>query len=167
MRPVTVADVQWKGYYPGALGEIIRLHAVYYHDYWSFDVSFETQEGRELCEFMARFNPKSDGLWTAVAKGRFAGSVAIDGHNSSTEGARLRWFIVEPTFQGLGIGRDLIRKAVEFSRAAGHKKIYLWTFEGLDAARHLYEQQGFRLTEVREVNQWGGIIREQKFLLEF
>ncbi len=133
--------------------------------YWSFDVSFETQEGRELCEFMARFNPESDGLWTAVANDRFAGSVAVDGYFSSTEGARLRWFIVEPAFQGLGIGRDLIRKAVEFSRSAGHKKIYLWTFEGLDAARCLYERAGFRLAEMREVNQWGDIIREQKFEL--
>jgi GNAT superfamily N-acetyltransferase len=167
MTQVSVTDVEWKAYYPGVLGEIIKLHATYYHQYWGFDISFETQEGKELCEFMSRFNTESDGLWTAVVRGRFAGAIAIDGYFSRTEGARLRWFIVEPDLQGLGIGRELIRKAVAFSRSAGHKKTYLWTFEGLDAARILYERQGFRLAELREVNQWGGIIREQKFELVF
>jgi GNAT superfamily N-acetyltransferase len=152
-----------KGYYPGVLGEITRLHAVYYHESWGFDISFETQEGKELCEFMSRFDPERDGLWTAVVDEKFAGSVAIDGRVTETQGARLRWFIVDPTYHGLGLGKILARKAVEFCRSAGHKRIYLWTFQGLGAARHIYECEGFLLTEEREVDQWGRLIREQRF----
>ncbi len=152
-----------KGYYPGVLGEITRLHAVYYHERWGFDISFEAQEGKELCEFMARFNREKDGLWTAVVDEKFAGSVAIDGRLAETEGARLRWFIVDPAFQGLGLGKTLVEKAVEFCRSVHHRRIYLWTFQGLEAARHIYEYQGFILTEEREVYQWGGLIAEQRF----
>ncbi len=152
-----------KGYYPGVLGEITRLHAVYYHDYWGFDISFETQEGKELCEFMSRFDPKKDGLWIAVNDEKFTGSVAIDGHNAETDGARLRWLIVDPIYQGRGLGRVLVKKAVEFCCSVGHRRIFLWTFEGLEAARHVYEWAGFYLAQEREVDQWGVIIREQRF----
>ena len=112
---------------------------------------------------MSRFNPEKDGLWTAVVDEKFAGSIAIDGRPPETEGARLRWFIVDPKFQGLGLGKILAKKAVEFCRSVGHKRIYLWTFQGLEAARRIYESNGFILTEEREVDQWGGIIKEQRF----
>ncbi len=156
-------QIKLKGYYPGVLGEITRLHAVYYYEQWGFDISFETQEGKELCEFMSRFDPEKDVLWTAVIKENFAGSVAIDGCHAETDGARLRWLIVDPTYHGRGLGKILVKKAVEFCRSVGHKRIYLWTFQGLEAARHVYEREGFILTEEREVDQWGGLIREQRF----
>ena len=70
---------------------------------------------------------------------------------------------VDPAYQGLGLGKILVRKAVEFCRSAGHKRIYLWTFQGLETARRIYELEGFSLTEEREVDQWGGILREQRF----
>ncbi len=154
---------KWKGYYPGVLGEITRLHAVYYHQHWGFDVSFEAQEGKELCEFMSRFDPEKDVLWTAVIDEKFAGSVAIDGYHAETDGARLRWLIVDPAYRGRSLGSTLVKKAVEFFRSVGYKRIYLWTFEGLEAARHIYESEGFGLTEEREVDQWGGLIKEQRF----
>jgi GNAT superfamily N-acetyltransferase len=156
---------EWRGYHPGVIGKIIELHAVYYHTFWGFDVSFETQEGRELCEFMSRFDPMNDGLWAVYGDGRFAGAVAIDGALRETDGARLRWLIVAPDFQGLGIGQALVRKAVEFSRSAGHHKIFLWTFQGLNAARHVYESEGFALVQEYPIEQWGSTIREQKFEL--
>ncbi|MFP3710951.1 MarR family transcriptional regulator, partial [Paraburkholderia sp. SIMBA_009] len=40
---------------------------------------------------------------------------------------------------------------------------YLWTFKGLDAARHLYESAGFVLTQEAEGTQWGGAVVEQRF----
>ncbi len=159
--------VAFSGYYPGAIGKITELHAVYYSEHWGFDVTFETQVGRELSEFLSNFDPQRDGFWVALADGRFAGSVAIDGHNGKTEGARLRWFIVEPDLQGSGIGRSLLTKAVIFCRNASYPRVYLWTFEGLGPARRLYEREGFRLAEEHPVEQWGARIIEQKFELQF
>ena len=158
-------DLEFTGYYPGALGRITELHAVYYHENWGFDLSFEIQVAGELAEFMRQFREERDGLWIARSDGLFAGAVAIDGHLSDTEGARLRWFIVEPSLQGKGLGRALIRKAVGFCRTAGCRKVFLWTFKGLDSARHLYELEGFHVGEQHEANQWGQLIQEQKFEL--
>ena len=57
----------------------------------------------------------------------------------------------------------MISDAVEFCKKMQYPKIFLWTFEGLDAARRLYEDQNFRLSEIHEVKQWGQQITEQKF----
>jgi GNAT superfamily N-acetyltransferase len=156
-------SVVFSGYYPGVIGKIVELHAVYYHQHWGFDVSFEAQVGRELSEFMAEFQQDKDFFSAALADGTFAGAIAIDGKSAQIDGARLRWFIVHPEFQGLGIGKTLINQAVHFCRATGFPRVFLWTFRGLDAARHLYEQEGFVLTEEHQVSQWGNIIKEQRF----
>jgi GNAT superfamily N-acetyltransferase len=153
------------GYFPGVVGQITEAHALYYHTQWGFDVSFEAQVAREMSEFVAGFDPGRDGLWAARQDGRLAGGIAIDGRRAETAGARLRWFIVIPEFQGAGIGTQLIHLAVGFCRDRGYPNVYLWTFEGLNAARRLYETSGFSLCEEHAVAQWGQLIREQKFIL--
>jgi GNAT superfamily N-acetyltransferase len=153
------------GYFAGAVGQITEAHAVYYHTHWGFDVSFEAQVARELSEFAAGFDSGRDGLWVARQEERFAGSIAIDGRQAESDGARLRWYIVPLNFMGTGIGRQLIRQAVGFCQDRGYPKIYLWTFEGLNAARRVYEKFGFHLCEEHDVAQWGQQIREQKFEL--
>jgi GNAT superfamily N-acetyltransferase len=156
-------NVQLSGYVPGTIGRITALHATYYHNHWGFDVSFEAQVARELSEFMRRFRKGEDCLWVASVEGRFAGSIGIDGHRAQIEGARLRWFIVSPEFQDHGIGTLLFRKAMDFCKESGHRRVYLWTFEGLDAARRMYERGSFRLCEEHDVEQWGTKLKEQKF----
>lgn len=160
-----MTEIKIHGYTPGVVGKITEIHAVYYHKHWGFDDSFETQVGRELSEFVSKFDEDRDGLWVATQHGIFAGSVAIDGQALDSDGARLRWFIVAPQFQNSGIGQELISRAVEFCRNKNYPKIFLWTFEGLDAARRLYERENFRLSEAHDVDQWGRRIREQKFEL--
>ena len=155
--------VEFTGYYPGVIGEITRLHAVYYAENWGFDLSFEAQVGRELAEFMARFDPARDFLGVARDPMGLAGAVALDG--DPEEGARIRWFIVDPAHHGSGLGRELLGRAVRFGRQAGHERTFLWTFAGLEAARRLYEQAGFALAEELQVDQWGSNIKEQKFVL--
>jgi GNAT superfamily N-acetyltransferase len=158
--------IELTGYYPGVSGKIIQLHATYYHVHWGLDITFETQVARELSDFLARFDPAQDGFWVARRNHRFAGSVSIDAEQSGREGVRLRWFIVDPEFQNFGVGATLIDRAIEFCRRAHHRKIFLWTFQGLDAARRLYERRGFRLIAEHSVNQWGTWVNEQKFELD-
>jgi GNAT superfamily N-acetyltransferase len=160
-----MTEIKIHGYTPGVVGKITEIHAVYYHKHWGFDASFETQVGRELSEFVTKFDADRDGLWVATQNGIFVGSVAIDGQATDTDGARLRWFIVAPQFQNSGVGQELISRAVEFCRNKNYPKIYLWTFEGLDAARRLYERENFRLSMAHDVDQWGRHITEQKFEL--
>jgi GNAT superfamily N-acetyltransferase len=165
MTPPSTGRLVFQGYTPGTIGRITEAHAVYYHKYWGFDASFETQVARELSEFVSGFQIDCDGLWVALSDGLFTGSIAIDGKRADTEGARLRWFIVVPARQGSGIGRALMQEAVAFSRRKGHPSIFLWTFEGLTRARRLYEEIGFRLVQAHAVRRWGQPITEQKFVL--
>ena len=158
-------DIQIRGYYPGVVGKITELHGVYYYEKWGFDVTFETQVGGELSEFVRHLDGNRDGLWVAVKNDEFAGAIAIDGVNAFGEGARLRWFIVDPQYQGCGIGKNLIAQAIDFCKQKGFPKVYLWTFKGLEAARRLYEAADFQLCEESEVAQWGQHITEQKYEL--
>ncbi len=154
--------IELGGYYPGAIGHITALHAEYYAAVWGFDRTFEIQVAEELADFISSFREGRDGLWTYET----AGSIAIDGREAFERGARLRWFIVESTCCGSGLGRRLLRSSVEFCREAGYPGIYLWTFEGLDRARKLYEKTGFRLSVEKRVKRWGRFINEQKFELD-
>jgi GNAT superfamily N-acetyltransferase len=98
-----------------------------------------------------------------VSTTELAGCIAITMDLDEPCDARLRWYIVDPVFHGQGIGKTLIQRAIHFSKDAGYKRIYLWTFKGLNRAQSIYEQNGFKLTEERDVEQWGGIISEQRF----
>lgn len=153
------------GYQPGAIGRIVELHGTYYASQWGFGAFFEARMARELAEFVDRFDPKRDGLWTAVVAGRIVGSIAIDGSRAGEAEAHLRWFILDETQRGRGTGRRLLDEAVRFCRRGGHRRVTLWTFSGLDAARRLYEQAGFRLAEERRGAQWGIEVTEQLFEL--
>lgn len=154
------------GYRPGFLGRITEIHAIYYHQHWGFDLSFESQVASEMAEFLTRYDPERDLFKVALLGPMFAGSVVVDG-SAQTDAARLRWFIVEPNLRSRGIGSTLLENAKSFARQAGHKELYLWTFEGLERARRLYEQAGFSLEEEKAIDKWGGSIREQKYVLKF
>ena len=162
---MTMNDLKLSGYIPGAIGRIVELHGTYYHKHWGFDLFFESKVAIELSEFLRRFNESRDGFWIASAGETVVGSIAIDGVNHDNHGAHLRWFIVAPESQGHGIGKMLIEEAVEFCRKEKFGRVYLWTFVGLDPARHLYEKCGFKLCEEREGNQWGRTVTEQRFEL--
>ena len=58
---------------------------------------------------------------------------------------------------------QLMDAAVGFCRKQRYPRIYLWTFAGLHAARHLYERAGFTLVEERRGSQWGTEVTEQRF----
>lgn len=61
----------------------------------------------------------------------------------------------------------LMQEAMEFCKSVAFHRVYLWTFSGLEAARHVYEKFGFTLAEERNYNQWGKMMTEQMFELVF
>jgi GNAT superfamily N-acetyltransferase len=166
MTGPSLKDYQITGYYPGLIGLITHAHARYYHENWQFDKRFEIQVAGELASFIGSMSPDRDGIWAGAVKESFIGSIAMEANTMDIGAARLRWFIVNPDHQGRGVGADLISKALTFAGAAGFKKVYLWTFKGLESARALYERNGFKLTEENEARPWGPVIIEQKYELE-
>lgn len=154
-----------KGYVPGSIGRVAELHGTYYHRHAGFGLYFEAKMAGELAEFLARYEDARDGFWTVSLSGRVEGSIAIDGLRAADGAAVLRWFIVADALRGTGFGTRLLAAAVGHCRGRGYPRISLWTFEGLDAARHLYEKAGFRLVEQRRGAQWGIEVNEQRFEL--
>ncbi len=153
------------GYVPGAIGRVVELHGTYYQAHWRFGAFFEAKVATELAEFFGRYNARRDGFWTASVSGRVEGSITIDGIHAADEGAHLRWFIMSDVLRGKGVGNGLIRAAVDFCRTHRYSRVNLWTFEGLHAARHLYEKAGFVLVEQHRGTQWGTEVTEQRFEL--
>ncbi len=154
-----------RGYLPGSIGRVAELHGTYYHRHWGFGLFFEALVASELAAFLGRYDEHRDGFWNVLADGGIEGAIAIDGAHADTEGAHLRWFIVSDALRGKGAGNRLMDHAVGFCRTRGYRRVSLWTFEGLDAARHLYEKHGFRLADQQKGTRWGREVNEQKWEL--
>lgn len=163
--PSAAVDIV-RGYQPGTIGRVAELHATYYHRHWDFGLFFEAKVATELSAFLQRYDETRDGLWTARTGGRIVGAIVLDGRHAATDGAHLRWFIVSEAVHGQGAGRALLESAVGFGRRKRYGRVFLWTFEGLHTARHLYESVGFRLVRQQEGVQWGKTVVEQYFVLE-
>lgn len=119
----------------------------YYGPAWNFGLQFETKVATELAEFLERYDDERDLILSATDEtGRFLGSITVDGKTgASAYGAHLRWYITTDAARATGLGRRLLERAIQFSDACRYELIYLTTFPGLDAARHLYQSCGFRL----------------------
>lgn len=165
MGVLNLKEIEIVGYIPGAIGKITELHAKYYNKHAQFGLFFEVKVASEMAEFLSRFNQKYDGFWVAKTKEEIIGSITVDSIETDSKGAHLRWFIVSSEYHGQGIGNKLLQNAIHFLKEKKIQHAYLWTFAGLDAARHLYEKFGFKLTQEQEGDQWGVIVREQKFEL--
>lgn len=150
-----------EGYRPGCIGDIASLHARFYAQYAGFGVFFERKVATELAAFAEALPADGKALWLVMEGERTLGSLAIDG-DMKKRVAHLRWFIIDDSLRGTGMGRQLMSRAMAFVDDT-YAETYLWTFKSLDAARHLYESFGFELTEEAEGSQWGTKVIEQRF----
>lgn len=156
-------QISFDGYRPGALAEVLGLHMKYYAREWGFGQAFETKVAAELSEFLARMDPERDLFLTAWRGEALAGSVSIDVTGGGPDGAHLRWFVVSDTARGTGLGKQLMRRAIDHADRVAAGPVWLTTFAGLEAARVLYERHGFVLSAQSEDDQWQGGVREQLF----
>ncbi|NBB49007.1 GNAT family N-acetyltransferase [Rhizobium sp. CRIBSB] len=152
------------GYRPGLIGRITDMHARHYSRSSGFGQNFESLVASGLAEFAGRLDRPCNAIWYALRDGEIVGSVAIDGEDLGGGFAHLRWFIVEDGLQGAGVGRRLLAAAMAFVDELAFPETHLWTFAGLNAARHLYEAQGFACVEERQGSQWGSEVLEQRFV---
>ncbi len=159
-----MSEIELAGYVPGAIGRVVEMHATYYSKNWEFGRFFEAKVADGMSEFFNRFDETRDGFWTVLRSGGIEGSIAIDGVKADSDGAHLRWFILSSELKGRGLGNKLMDEAVNFCVEKRYPRVYLWTFKGLHAARHLYEKHGFTLAEEFDGDQWGVTVTEQKFI---
>lgn len=151
-------EIEIRNVKPGDLGYIAYRHGVLYSLEYELDPVFEIYVLEGLLKYAK--GTQEGKIWVAESGGRIAGFIAIIGIDGET--AQLRWFLIEPEFRGIGLGRRLMSAAMEYCRDQKFKKVFLWTFHGLDAACHLYKAHGFTLTEQVPNDTWKkGIVEER------
>ncbi len=77
--------------------------------------------------------------------------------------AQLRWYLVDPSARGSGLGKQLMREAVQFSKDQSYSSIFLWTVATLKTAAHLYRSFGFMKTEEQPDHLWGVDVVEERY----
>jgi GNAT superfamily N-acetyltransferase len=92
----------------------------------------ETAEGEGLFD---------DQVWVATLDGAVVGFAAY-------ADAEVTWLYVHPDRQGLGVGRALLRRALDHARAHGVDRVETTVLDG-NRARGLSESEGFTLVETR------------------
>jgi GNAT superfamily N-acetyltransferase len=138
---------------PGDLGWIVSRHAALYAQEYGWTEPFEGLCAQIVADFANNYDARRERCWIAEVDGDNAGCVMLV--KDSEEVARLRLLLVEPAARGRGIGARLVDECVRFGHASGYKRITLWTHSVLTAARHVYQQAGFRLTSSEPRRSWG------------
>lgn len=152
-----------EGYQTGMIGDVSGLHARTHGPIVGNGPSFESVVSRAMAEFMPRISNPVNNSWSVLENGRIVASITIDGEDLGNNIAHLRWFILEPHLRGSGLGRKLLDKALQHCDGHDFDEIHLWTLKGLEAARKLYEMNGFTLADEYVGDQWGKAVVEQKF----
>ena len=138
---------------PGDIGWIVHRHGALYAQEYGWDERFEALVAEIAASFIKDFDPKRERSWIAEIDGEVVGSVILV--KASEETAKLRLLYVEPKARGLGIGRRFVDECIRFAKAAGYRRIVLWTNDVLHAARHIYKTAGFHLVAVEQHHSFG------------
>jgi DNA-binding MarR family transcriptional regulator/GNAT superfamily N-acetyltransferase len=137
----------------GEMGWVVARHAALYAQEYGWGARFEGLCAEIVAEMIATYDPSRDRHWIAEMDGEPVGSVFCV--KASDEVAKIRLLLVEPKARGHGIGARLVDECITFARAAGYKKMTLWTHSVLVAARRIYQAAGFELMAQWEHADWG------------
>lgn len=138
---------------PGDVGWVVYRHGVLYEQEYGWGLGFEKLVAGIAAKFMREFDAKRECCWIAEMDGEPVGSVFVVKVNARV--AKLRLLLVEPHARGKGVGKRLVEECVAFSRAAGYRKLVLWTQSNLTAARGIYASLGFRKVKSEPHREFG------------
>ncbi len=114
-----------------------------------------------VLEFYDRFAEAKDCMYILEYKGAPSGCIAVTHAQEHT--AQLRFFFVDAALRGRGMGRRLMELALAFCRDKRYRHAFLLTCSKLAAARCLYGQYGFQITDAHENLEWGEAMIEERW----
>jgi ribosomal protein S18 acetylase RimI-like enzyme len=149
---------------PGDLGYLIYLHGHLYGIEYQYGISFEIYVAQGVYEFYQQYDPQKDRVWICEDGDRIVGFMLLMHREKNT--AQLRYFILEPDYRGIGLGKRLMTLFMDHLRDEGYQHAYLWTTSELGTAAALYTRHGFRLTEEKRSDAFGKPLYEQRYDLD-
>jgi GNAT superfamily N-acetyltransferase len=148
-RSVGIGDVDW----------IVQRHAALYAQTDGFDETFGPLVRAILDDWFPRHDPARETGILALRGAEPLGTIFCVRLDDDT--AKLRLFLLEPQARGLGLGRRMLARCLDFARAAGYRRMTLWTHESHEAACALYRASGFALVTSTPVHSFGQDLVEQ------
>ena len=145
----------------GDIGYITYMHGVFHQKECGYGLSFESYVAEGLHEFYSVYNPERERMWICEHNNKIIGSLLLMDRGEDI--AQLRYFILEPEYRKIGLGKKLMDLFMQFLREKDYKRCYLWTTNELKAAGALYKKYGFTLTEEKETTDFGKLVTEQRY----
>lgn len=138
----------------GDLGRVIALHGKCYDELPGFGLAFEAFVARTIAEYVLD-NGESGRIWLAERGGQLVGCTAIVLRDDRR--GQLRWVLVAPEARGLGVGRQLVERALGYCRDHECTEVFLETTDGLPESQALYESLGFAVVSNETQDLWDGV----------
>ncbi|HEX8890863.1 MAG TPA: GNAT family N-acetyltransferase [Pyrinomonadaceae bacterium] len=136
LRPTVPEDV------PGILKLISEVYAEY------DCVLYAETEEQHLLEPGSYFRKHGGEFWVVEEDGLVRATVAVLLHEDSGE---LKSLYVHPSLRRQGWGRRLTVLAMDYARAAGKRKMILWSDTRFTDAHRLYRNLGFTEMGIRDL----------------
>lgn len=155
LRPPTIGDFGW----------IVARHGTLYAEEFGWGEPFEGLVAGIVADFAKENDPKRERCWIAEMDGENAGCIFLV--RDSDEIARIRLLLVDRKARGLHLGSRLVDECIAFARAAGYRRITLWTHAELVAARNIYASRGFTLTTSEKKRSFGKDVVSEHWDLQF
>jgi peptidyl-dipeptidase Dcp len=147
--------------YSGDIGYVTHMHGILYKKEYGYEISFEAYVAMGLYEFYKNYNPQLDRVWVAEHQNKIVGFLLLMVREKNI--AQLRYFILDPNYRGIGLGKKLAGLYMDYFHEKKFKSSYLLTTDELFAAAHIYKKMGFVLTEETESTSFGKPLKEQRY----
>jgi GNAT superfamily N-acetyltransferase len=144
-----------------AIGELHRR--VYMAEHGFNDRFCESVDDDVAGAIASGWPERTGAVWLVDCGGPLLGALALTDEGQGL--GRVRWFALDPSLRGHGLGRSLFGELLEEARAQNLTKLCLETVKPLTVAAHIYTSQGFRVVWERERTDWGPRVTYQGYEL--